>query len=49
MTPYIALGVIICLASLGVMWWLVFTAPHGHQDSDGYHAGEPHSDYDLED
>ena len=45
----IAIGVTLCLASLGVMWWLVFHAPTGGRDSDGYHAGEPHSDYDLED
>ena len=45
MTPYIALGVIICLASLGVMCWLAFKAPHGHEDSAGFHLDE-HSDYD---
>ena len=35
----------LCLASLGVMCWLAFTAPHGHEDSAGFHLDE-HSDYD---
>ena len=38
-----------CIASLCVMCWLVFKAPHGWEDENGFHAGEPHSDYDLED
>lgn len=45
MTTMIDLGVIICLSSLGVMCWLAFTAPHGHEDSAGFHLDE-HSDYD---
>ena len=49
MTPYIAIGVTLCLASLGVMWWLALNAERGWEDSDGYHTGEPHSDYDQED
>lgn len=40
----------ICLASLGVMWWLAIKAPRGWEDPEtGFHAGEPHSDYDQED
>lgn len=39
----------LCLASLGVMCWLAFRAPHGFEDDTGYHDGETHSDYDLED
>lgn len=36
------------LIPLGVMCWLVATAPLGFEDSDGWHAGEPdeHSDPD---
>lgn len=34
-----------CIASLCVMCWLAFTAPHGHEDSAGFHLDE-HSDYD---
>ena len=46
MTPYIAIGVTLCLASLGVMWWLVFHAPVGFEDPEtGFHLGE-HSDFD---
>jgi hypothetical protein len=36
------------LAPLAVMCWMVYTAPLGWEDSDGWHPGEPpeHSDYD---
>ena len=39
----------LCVTSLGVMCWMAFKAPHGWEDENGFHAGEPHSDYDLED
>lgn len=29
------------LIPLGVMCWLVATAPLGYEDSDGFHLGEP--------
>lgn len=37
-----------CIAALAIMWFLTFTAPHGWQDSDGFHLGEPdeHADPD---
>lgn len=31
----------VCLAALGVMLWLVWHAPIGWQDDDGFHYGEP--------
>ena len=39
----------VCLSCLGIMAWLAFKAPHGWEDSEGFHAGEHHSDYDQED
>ena len=45
-------GLIITAASLSALGWLVYmfvTAPEGYEDSEGWHAGEPHSDYNEED
>lgn len=42
-------GLIITAASLSALGWLVYmfvTAPEGHEDSEGFHYGEPHSDFD---
>lgn len=38
-----------CLSALGWMCWMFVTAPTGYEDSEGWHAGEPHSDYNEED
>ena len=45
-------GLIITAASLSALGWLVYmfvTAPTGYEDSEGWHAGEPHTDFDEED
>lgn len=39
----------VCLSCLGIMALLAFKAPHGWEDSEGFHTGEHHSDYDQED
>ena len=40
-----AIALAALLAVVGGMCWLAFKAPLGWEDDDGFHYGEPHSDY----
>jgi hypothetical protein len=48
MTPATIPAIIIGLALVAWFSYELLTAPLGYEDSEGWHAGEPCSDYDEE-